>query len=86
MEINNIEGIQDYMVTYYKDARDGKHHGSSAKLMYEGYEIKLPPVYYYTIDDAVQGLKDRLAKAIEDFELPTTQSTASPNTATDSDS
>lgn len=72
IRISNIEGLQGYMIGYHKISREHNHY-CSAELMYKGYMINLDRVYYPTLDDAVQGLKDRLKKAIADFELKITQ-------------
>ena len=75
MEVKNIEGIKDYKIGYFESGYRNKHHYSCAELIYNGYEITLPRVYYSTMDEAVQGIKERLAKAVIDFKIPTTQQT-----------
>lgn len=66
MKIEKLEGFQDYTISYsaYK-----KQHYCKAELSYKGYKIELPSKYYPTLDEAVQGLKDRIIGAIKEFDL-----------------
>lgn len=45
---------------------------NQAALNIKGYEVKLGLVYYKTLDEATQGLKDRIQQALADFQIPTT--------------
>ena len=69
MNVENIEGIQDYTIGLYSGRSDSKKHYCRAELMFKGYKIELPRVYYDSLDEAVQGLKDRLVEACKEFEL-----------------
>jgi hypothetical protein len=69
MKIENIDGLRDYIISYNDTKSGSKKHYSNAKLMHKGYLIVLDSVYYETLDEAVQGLKDRLIQAIKDFDI-----------------
>ena len=68
IEINSIEGLDNYTISYSNASKNLKHY-SHASLIYKGYEVKIKPKYYATLDEAVQGLKDRIVQAVKDFDI-----------------
>ena len=68
-DINKLEFLQDYMVTYSKSRKGKKSHYSQAELIIKGYKVTIKPEYYETMEEAVQGIKDRITQALKDFEL-----------------
>ena len=47
--------------------KNGTPWGVSASIQNKGYEIKIENVYFATIDDAAEGLKEKLSEVILKF-------------------
>jgi len=69
MVISNIEGLKSYYIGYNDNRSDGNYHYNQAEFIYKGYLISLKREYYETLDESVKGLKERLIKAVKDFDL-----------------
>lgn len=68
---------QDLIKSASVDYSSRKHRAKTpwynqAALSIRGYEVRLESVYYKTLDEATQGLKDRIQQALADFQIPTT--------------
>ena len=71
MSIEKIEGLHSYMIGLYVNTDGKTQHYCSADIIVSGYLIKLQRIYYPSIDEAVQGLKDRLVQVVRDFNIKT---------------
>ena len=68
MKKEKKEIFESLHISYIKRS-NGNNYYSKAELNIKGYIVKLESIYYKELQQAVDGIKERITKAYVDFDI-----------------